>query len=282
MVRSSTGRMGRRLALVGLIGLGHLAVRGAGLAPRPSGLRPSGLRPSGLRPSGLRRAAASSAARTRLYNTAFSSDLTGPGRGNPDGKQKPQGDAKVAPLFVSVDDHIEIKAPLDDIDVNAPPAEPEAQVPWLPAGVRIPELTADEEAKLAEGGAVMRQTRTRGSGEGFVVMELGVPPEEAWLYLSDYKGYVDFISTVREALIQPPRRSAVRGQVATPATFKLSRFRLKVNVVLRQDDTRWNIGFDLDPECKNLVLSRASGFWQLQPYVPESAQRERGGGAAAG
>jgi len=38
---------------------------------------------------------------------------------------------------------------------------------------------------------------------------------------------------------------------------------------------RWNIGFELDPECKNLVLTRANGFWQLQPFVPVSAGADR-------
>eukprot|EP00968_Pinguiococcus_pyrenoidosus_P004223 scaffold279_cov229-Pinguiococcus_pyrenoidosus.AAC.27 len=84
----------------------------------------------------------------------------------------------------------------------------------------------------------MRQTRQKGRGQGFVVMDVDVTPEEAWLYFSDYKGYSEVISTVREASARPDRWSLCKKQVLTPATFKLSRFRLKVNVVFRRDQGR--------------------------------------------
>ena len=251
-------------------------VLAAALVPRGQGLRAA--RHLGV---GGRGAAARAGMAGRRGRSAALGDAAGGTRGATpwDGRSNRSADLARCQsstrarggLSMSVGDRVEIS----DVDQGRMSSE---TAPWQAPGVNLPWLGAAEAAELAGGGSVMRQNRTAGLGEGFVVMDVDAPPEKVWRYLSDYQGYRDFIPTVRDAVVQRARPSANPSQVLTPATFKLSRFRLRVNVLLRRDDARWNLGFELDPKCKNLVLQRASGYWQLQPYVPADAA----GDAAAG
>ncbi|KAG5191028.1 hypothetical protein JKP88DRAFT_297022 [Tribonema minus] len=125
----------------------------------------------------------------------------------------------------------------------------------------LPELTLEEKRTLARGERVQRQTRQGSSGTGLVVVDVRADAATAMEVLQSFAAYGDMIDTVREARIL-----GQRGGV-TKAEFLISRFKLRVRVLLKSNPAASTVEFELDPDCKaagKSVLNDARGIWYVE------------------
>jgi len=138
------------------------------------------------------------------------------------------------------------------MDVGSSPSRPD-----------LPELTAEDEAKLLAGDRVQMQIRTGRVGTGMVVVDVQADIATVFAVLTDLERYPERISTVRRCTIYE------RGNKVCKAQFNLSRFMLEVNTVLRCERDQNTLRFELDKDRKPLAMEEAEGFW----YLEEAAGR---------
>lgn len=107
---------------------------------------------------------------------------------------------------------------------------------------------------------MQKQTRDGWVGSGHVAMDIPCQPEAIWALLLDFSSYDSLIDTVREALVTPGG-TLDKG---TRATFVLSKFRFKTNVVNVFDESSQQLTFSLDKSTKNVILKEAQGLWFVE------------------
>ena len=141
---------------------------------------------------------------------------------------------------------------------------PAAEQPKRPA---LPRLTTTELGTLQAGGRVQRQSRVGPVGHGLVVMDVHADIATVLAVLTDVQRYPQRIGTVREAAVHPGG-----SRNLCKARFKLSRFKLDVQVELYLSKARNMLEFRLDKTAgmQGAVFDEARGYWYLEP-CPERA-----------
>lgn len=142
---------------------------------------------------------------------------------------------------------------------------PPAEQPKRPA---LPRLTTTELRALLAGERVQRQSRVGPVGHGLVVMDVHAEMSTVLAVLSDVQRYPQRIDTVREAVVHPcSHRNMCK------ARFKLSRFKLDVQVELYRSNARNMLEFRLDKSAgmQGAAFDEARGYWFLEP-CPEREQ----------
>lgn len=145
---------------------------------------------------------------------------------------------------------------------------PPAEQPKRPS---LPRLTTTELQALLAGDRVQRQSRVGPVGHGLVVMDVHAEMATVLAVLSDVQRYPQRIDTVREAVVHPC--SHIHRNMCK-ARFKLSRFKLDVQVELYRSNARNMLEFRLDKSAgmQGAAFDEARGYWYLEP-CPE---REEG------
>jgi hypothetical protein len=135
---------------------------------------------------------------------------------------------------------------------------PAAEDPQRPS---LPRLTSAELQQLHEGERVQRQSRVGPVGHGLVVMDVKADIATVLAVLSDVQRYPQRIGTVREAVVHPGG-----SRNLCKARFKLSRFKLDVQVELYLSKKRNMLEFRLDKNAgmQGAVFDEARGYWYLE------------------
>jgi len=131
---------------------------------------------------------------------------------------------------------------------------------WTPgSSPELPQLSAEEEARLLQGERVQRQTLVEGVGSGYAVQHIRAEPDTVWTCMRDFDSYDSLIGTVK-------RVTAYEPEVQVPGTvcynFLVSRIRLQLNVRWRVDDDQRYASWTL--ERPSWVLTDSSGFWHVE------------------
>jgi hypothetical protein len=142
---------------------------------------------------------------------------------------------------------------------------PTAEQPKRPT---LPRLTTNELNQLLAGERVQRQSRVGPVGHGLVVMDVNADIATVLAVLSDVQRYPQRIGTVREAAVYTGG-----SRNLCKARFKLSRFKLDVQVELYLSKARNMLEFRLDKTAgmQGAVFDEARGYWYLEP-CPERAE----------
>lgn len=126
----------------------------------------------------------------------------------------------------------------------------------------LPELTPTEKLQLVAGVRVQRQTRDRNCGSGFVVQDIQASPAAVMSKLASFDRYSELIPTVRR--VEMGETTPTR----TKATFVLSKFCIKADVVQRVDLEANTLEFTLDTvrrrPMRSMVLKEACGYWFIE------------------
>ncbi len=143
---------------------------------------------------------------------------------------------------------------------------PAAECPQRPS---LPRLTSTELQQLHQGERVQRQSRVGPVGHGLVVMDVKADIATVLAVLSDVQRYPQRIGTVREAVVHPGG-----SRNLCKARFKLSRFKLDVQVELYLSKKRNMLEFRLDKNAgmQGAVFDEARGYW----YLEACPEREAG------
>jgi hypothetical protein len=156
----------------------------------------------------------------------------------------------------------------------------------------LPQLTKEQEAKLARGERVEQQSTMSREGSGYVVMDIPAPDYVIWEALLDFEAYPENIGTVRsmqmftnehlklsyvaEKPIPPGRETRHYGKGSiTRAQFVLSKFHLNIAAIHKyvpHPDGHY-MEFTLDKACKNIVLRDAKGTWHTQQVTASDGQQ---------
>lgn len=138
----------------------------------------------------------------------------------------------------------------------------------------LPTLTDEEQNQLKHGLPVRKQERRGGGGWGLVVTDVDAPVETVHGVLESFEDYTGMIPTVREATMHS-REKVDDGVFHVRCTYRLSRFRLRVDAVHVVDVPQRIVRFDLDPTSSGGLLREASGSWYVEPAPGGSTTSSR-------
>lgn len=126
----------------------------------------------------------------------------------------------------------------------------------------VPELTADDKAKLAEGKAVLKQSK-RGDdgGRGVAVQDVHAPPEVVWSKITDYPRYPDWVDGVYETEVYASDGDTIDVRFIIGAM--MVRVEYFVHHVYQPDEgyMTWTLDYSRESDLDDSV-----GFWRVMPH----------------
>jgi ribosome-associated toxin RatA of RatAB toxin-antitoxin module len=149
------------------------------------------------------------------------------------------------------------------------PHEHRGRLKPYPSNPPALQLSAADQAILASGKPVMRQTEGEAGGRGLAVFVVDAPVELVWKTIQDFPSYPSFIPEVKSCAVY---RKAGRQ---TDVAFGLKSFGVSIDYFIRHDfDNAAHVGtWTLDYDRKS-DLDDSVGFWRVTP-LPDDPARSR-------
>jgi hypothetical protein len=129
----------------------------------------------------------------------------------------------------------------------------------------VPDLTADDLAKLAQGKAVQKQVQGEAGGRGIAVQDVAAPPAVVWSRITSYPRYPEWVDGVFECEVYEIADEHIK------ARFLIGAMGVKVEYFIDHvyDPTNGVMTWTLD-YSRESDLDDSVGFWRVLPH-PEKA-----------
>jgi ribosome-associated toxin RatA of RatAB toxin-antitoxin module len=127
----------------------------------------------------------------------------------------------------------------------------------------VPELTADDLAKLAKGEAVLKQQKQGDSGgRGIAVQDIQASPEVIWSKITNYAKYPEWVEGVYECEAYEKANGHIKARFVIGAM--MIRVEYFVDHTYRPADgyLTWTLDYS-----KQSDLDDSVGFWRVEPIA---------------
>jgi ribosome-associated toxin RatA of RatAB toxin-antitoxin module len=125
-------------------------------------------------------------------------------------------------------------------------------------------LTAAEQAKLAEGKPVLRQSQSAEGGTGVAVQEIAAPAEAVWETILNYPRYKDWVENVVSCTVY--RKEGTTLYLDMQTSILGIRSGMYTRNVVRKDQgyMSWTLDYSRKSDVNDIV-----GYWRLETLSAE-------------